>query len=194
MNFVQVAIPSPLRQTFTYKNQFSSDLIGKRVLVEFGRRKLVGVVISQSEEFNEKYKLKQIIEVLDDIPLFDKQLLKQIVSISDYYMHPIGIVFESFIPSFLRKAKPQTVLEKYINKTEFDEISNNLHNLTKDQTKALNSIKAKASGEILLSGITSSGKTEVYKHFIKDLINKGKSALVLVPEIFLTPQIFNSFQ
>ena len=109
-------------------------------------------------------------------------------------MHPIGIVFESFIPSFLRKAKPQTVLEKYINKTEFDEISNNLHNLTKDQTKALNSIKAKASGEILLSGITSSGKTEVYKHFIKDLINKGKSALVLVPEIFLTPQIFNSFQ
>ena len=69
MNFVQVAIPSPLRQTFTYKNQFSSDLIGKRVLVEFGRRKLVGVVISQSEEFNEKYKLKQIIEVLDDIPV-----------------------------------------------------------------------------------------------------------------------------
>ena len=135
MNFVQVAIPSPLRQTFTYKNQFSSDLIGKRVLVEFGRRKLVGVVISQSEEFNEKYKLKQIIEVLDDIPLFDKQLLKQIVSISDYYMHPIGIVFESFIPSFLRKAKPQTVLEKYINKTEFDEISNNLHNLTKIKPK-----------------------------------------------------------
>ena len=60
--------------------------------------------------------------------------------------------------------------------------------------KALNSIKAKDSGEILLSGITSSGKTEVYKHFIKDLINKGKSALVLVPEIFLTPQIFNNFQ
>ena len=83
MNFVQVAIPSPLRQTFTYKNQFSSDLIGKRVLVEFGRRKLVGVVISQSEEFNEKYKLKQIIEVLDDIPLFDKQLLLSLIHISE---------------------------------------------------------------------------------------------------------------
>ena len=49
MNFVQVAIPSPLRQTFTYKNQSKSDLVGKRVLVEFGRRKLVGVVTSQSE-------------------------------------------------------------------------------------------------------------------------------------------------
>ena len=56
MNFVQVAIPSPLRQTFTYKNQFSSNLVGKRVLVEFGRRKLVGIVTSQSENFDDDYK------------------------------------------------------------------------------------------------------------------------------------------
>ena len=82
MNFVQVAIPSPLRQTFTYKNQFSSDLIGKRVLVEFGRRKLVGIVTSQSENFDDDYKLKQIEEVLDDSPLIDKQLLKKINNIS----------------------------------------------------------------------------------------------------------------
>ena len=82
MNFVQVAIPSPLRQTFTYKNQFSSDLIGKRVLVEFGRRKLVGIVISQSKNFDENYKLKQIEEVLDDSPLFDKQALKKIINIA----------------------------------------------------------------------------------------------------------------
>ena len=74
MNFVQVAIPSPLRQTFTYKNQFSSNLVGKRVLVEFGRRKLVGIVTSQSENFDDDYKLKQIEEVLDDSPLIDKQL------------------------------------------------------------------------------------------------------------------------
>ena len=194
MNFVQVAIPSPLRQTFTYKNQFSSNLVGKRVLVEFGRRKLVGIVTSQSENFDDDYKLKQIEEVLDDSPLIDKQLLKKINNISDYYMHPIGIVFESFIPSFLRKAKHQKTLEKYEIKINSDKTFNNLHTLTRDQKNVLNSIKSKDSGEILLSGITSSGKTEVYKHFIKELLNKGKSALVLVPEIFLTPQIFNDFQ
>ena len=194
MNFVQIAIPSPLRQTFTYKNQFKRDLVGKRVLVEFGRRKLVGIVINQSDHFNDSYKLKEIDEVLDEIPLFDRQILKQIIYISDYYMHPIGIVFESFIPTFLRKAKHQTILEKYITKTKSHSISNNLHNLTKDQRKALDSIQAKGTGEILLSGITSSGKTEIYKHFIKELINGGKSALVMVPEIFLTPQIFNNFQ
>ena len=194
MNFVQIAIPSPLRQTFTYKNQFKCDLVGKRVLVEFGRRKLVGIVINQSDHFNDSYKLKEIDEVLDEIPLFDRQILKQIIDISDYYMHPIGIVFESFIPTFLRKAKHQTSLEKYVTKTKSHNISNNLHNLTKDQRKALDSIQAKGTGEILLSGITSSGKTEIYKHFIKELINGGKSALVMVPEIFLTPQIFNNFQ
>ena len=194
MNFVQVAIPSPLRQTFTYKNQFSSDLIGKRVLVEFGRRKLVGIVISQSKNFDENYKLKQIDEVLDDSPLFDKQALKKIINIANYYMHPIGIVFESFIPSFLRKAKHQKTLEKYVIKIDSDKAIKSLHTLTRDQKNALNSIESNDSGEILLSGITSSGKTEVYKHFIKKLLKKGKSALVLVPEIFLTPQIFNDFQ
>ena len=126
MNFVQVAIPSPLRQTFTYKNQFSSNLVGKRVLVEFGRRKLVGIVTSQSENFDDDYKLKQIEEVLDDSPLIDKQLLKKINNISDYYMHPIGIVFESFIPSFLRKAKHQKTLEKYEIRISSDKTINNL--------------------------------------------------------------------
>jgi primosomal protein N' (replication factor Y) len=194
MNFVQVAIPSPLRQTFTYENHFNSDLIGKRVLVEFGRRKLIGIVISQSENFDDDYKLKQIEKVLDDSPLFDKQLLKKIINISDYYMHPIGIVFESFIPPFLRNAKHQNTLEKYVTKISSDKTISNLHTLTKDQKNALSFIQSKDSGEILLSGITSSGKTEVYKHFIKELLNEGKSALVLVPEIFLTPQIFDDFQ
>ena len=142
MNFVQVAIPSPLRQTFTYKNQFSSDLIGKRVLVEFGRRKLVGIVISQSKNFDDSYKLKQIDEVLDDSPLFDKQALKKIINIANYYMHPIGIVFESFIPSFLRKAKHQKTLEKYVIKIDSDNAIKSLHTLTRDQNIALNSIKS----------------------------------------------------
>ena len=81
MNFVQVAIPSPLRQTFTYINKANEDLLGKRVLVEFGRRKIVGVVVSDSDTFDGDYKLKNIIEVLDERPLFSNKLLKKIISI-----------------------------------------------------------------------------------------------------------------
>ena len=52
MNFVDVAIPTPLRTTFTYINKTSQTLLGKRVLVEFGRRKVVGVVIDEKADNN----------------------------------------------------------------------------------------------------------------------------------------------
>ena len=165
MNFVQVAIPSPLRQTFTYINKANEDLLGKRVLVEFGRRKIIGVVVSDSDTFDGDYKLKNIIEVLDERPLFSNKLLKKIISISENYMHPLGIVVESFIPTFLRKAKPQKDLEKYVQNIETTSQFKNFHKLTEDQDQCLKAIKSSETGEILLSGITSSGKTEVYKHF-----------------------------
>ena len=81
MNFVQVAIPSPLRQTFTYVNDSGTDLIGKRVLVEFGRRKLVGVVISTSDISDGDYKLKNILETLDETALFSEEAIKKIIYI-----------------------------------------------------------------------------------------------------------------
>ncbi|QTU83366.1 primosomal protein N' [Carnobacteriaceae bacterium zg-C25] len=46
----------------------------------------------------------------------------------------------------------------------------------------------------LLQGVTGSGKTEVYMHLIQEVIQKGKSALMLVPEIALTPQMVNQFK
>ena len=57
MNFVDVAVSSPLRSTFTYKNNTGELLIGKRVLVEFGRRKLVGVVTEDKSHYEGQYKI-----------------------------------------------------------------------------------------------------------------------------------------
>ena len=67
--------------------------------------------------------------------------------------------------------------------------------LTSDQQAALARIQGMKSGETaLLHGITGSGKTEVYLQAIASLLTQGKSALVLVPEIGLTPQLLDRFR
>ncbi|OUL20257.1 primosomal protein N' [Nostoc sp. 106C] len=67
--------------------------------------------------------------------------------------------------------------------------------LTADQSTALARIQAlDGYAQVLLHGVTGSGKTEVYLQAIAPLLNQGKSALVLVPEIGLTPQLTDRFR
>ncbi|MGK7962686.1 primosomal protein N' [Crocosphaera sp.] len=71
----------------------------------------------------------------------------------------------------------------------------NSKQLTPEQKQALDVINdLKSYGEILLHGVTGSGKTEVYLQAISPLLEQGKSALILVPEIGLTPQLTDRFR
>lgn len=60
-------------------------------------------------------------------------------------------------------------------------------------TKVANTIEKKEYKKYLLYGVTGSGKTEIYLQLIEKVINEGKSAIMLVPEISLTPQMINRF-
>ncbi|WP_146533162.1 replication restart helicase PriA [Rubripirellula reticaptiva] len=72
------------------------------------------------------------------------------------------------------------------------------HSLTDDQSNALDRIVAAVDSEVgktlLLHGVTGSGKTEVYIRAIEHLVKFGRSAIVLVPEISLTPQTRGRFE
>lgn len=65
--------------------------------------------------------------------------------------------------------------------------------LNDEQEKALESIDINKFDEYLLYGVTGSGKTEVYLQLIEKVLQAGKNALMLVPEISLTPQITDRF-
>ncbi len=94
----------------------------------------------------------------------------------------------------------RSLREKGVISTSFREVSRLYQDegevlppkpLTPAQQKALDQIRAQFNGKeaVLLQGVTSSGKTEIYFHLIKEQLDQGKQVLYLMPEIVLTTQI-----
>jgi len=198
---LQVAIPTPLRRTFDYliapNNVYQT---GQRVSIPFGRREVVGVIVSASEtsEFPVE-KLKTISAVIDETPLIDEKLLSLYHWASDYYQHPLGDVILGTLP---KKIRDGSVLNNSVSQLAVmvaraqasAPISANFQ-LTSEQTHAINLISnTKKFQPFLLSGVTGSGKTEVYLQVIANVLTNNQQALVLVPEIALTPQTVERFE
>ena len=82
---------------------------GKRVFVPFGNRKAIGYVVGYEAEPKVDFELKDIIDILDESPLFDEKRLDFFRRVSEYYMAPLGVVLKFAHPLGLGKSVGKTV-------------------------------------------------------------------------------------
>ncbi len=112
LTILRVALSTPLRRLFDYLLPASArhhppPNIGTRILVPFGPRKLVGLIIEIADHSTiERDKLKHAIRVLDDQPIFSNSLLHCLKWMADYYHHPLGEVVHAALPTHLRTDNP----------------------------------------------------------------------------------------
>jgi len=134
-SIVKVAIDVPIDDFFDYQCEESVSL-GQAVLVPFGSRKVMGIVVEvDSSTGLEAHQIKKIIRVDNDI-LFNEELFKLFKFVSSYYHYPIGQTIHIAVPSNLKKIEKVFNKKSYIyeatdllNKSAIDQISARKKNL-----------------------------------------------------------------
>ena len=191
----QVAVNAPLNQVLTYEG--SSDLlVGQSVIVPLGKRKVDGVIVGiqppEKSEKESKFKIKSILETHPERPLIDEKKLSWLSWIANYYCYPLGQIMQLSFPPLKKKgrgSRKKSIIQENLSATPDSWLP-----LTEEQQKVFGDIQAsKGFSTHLLFGVTGSGKTEVYLKLLQETLNSGKTGLVLVPEISLTPQLIQRF-
>jgi len=257
----RVTLELALGQEFDYSippEWAHATVVGARVKIPFGKREVIGCVTALVETASvATAKLKNIIEVIGELPPATPSILRLTRWIADYYCCPHEIALRAALPDAVRKwrkrlfvralpveagakspprqsetlellrSRPDWPLQEFLEaaKTtaptlrkleakgllviapqivERDPYANEI--ILPTQPLALNDEQKIALAEIvaaleapkkpafLLHGVTGSGKTEVYLQAIARSLELGHGAIVLVPEISLTPQTVERFK
>jgi len=103
---VEVAVGLPIEGAFTYivpENMGARSAEGTRVLVPFGKRKVTGYVLGPGKPV-EDAEIKEIIEILDDVPSIPPTLLNDLKWMAEYYLAPIGETIKGALPAGIEVA------------------------------------------------------------------------------------------
>jgi primosomal protein N' (replication factor Y) len=180
--------------------------IGHQVLIPFGRRNDIGYVIGFTDKA-EVSNVKDIISITSECPLFTEKQVELAKWIADYYYSFFITALRLVMPAGIKRTEvrgQREVKRKKIAASTTPDLPAGFsvvgvkQELTPDQKNAFDLIKSAVDEnrpeKILLYGVTGSGKTEVYLQAIEHVLSIGKSAIVLVPEIGLTPQLIQRFR
>lgn len=193
-----LALDTPLFQCFTYAHPIKLAR-GTRVGIPFGRgdKLVVGIVLDHPEQLTfEPSKLRDIACVFDEQAPLSEDILAMADFAANYYHHPIGESVFTALPTALRVAK--VVKSKRpvpIGGDEWPapELAQALPLNAEQQQAVTQLIAQQGFGVTLLHGITGSGKTEAYLQLLSHILEQGQQALVLIPEISLSPQLIERF-
>ncbi len=107
MSILRVALDVPLDTLFDYSaDDVSNADIGRRVLVPFGRKQMIGVILEVSASTTVSApRLKRVLQVMRDMPPVPKDTLALLRFCSEYYHHPLGEVVMGALPIALRRVK-----------------------------------------------------------------------------------------
>ncbi|HVE53835.1 MAG TPA: primosomal protein N' [Ramlibacter sp.] len=198
---VQVVVPTPAHSTVTGALSYRSELplaAGTLVRVPLGRREVCGVVWDPAPADDlEAKQLKSIGEPLPGLPPLSPGWRQLVAFAAGYYQRSLGEVALAALPPQLRGLDGTQLARrlKRVAPARGGEAETARPELTAEQQQALAAIEAE-SGPFLLFGATGSGKTEVYLRAVEHLLQRDPQAqaLVLVPEINLTPQLQARFE
>jgi len=164
---------------------------GDFVKAPFGHNEITGVVWPYEQKTEKKFKIKKISRKIN-VKNLNASMIEFISWVSKYNLVPLGMSLKMCLLN-------KDVVEKEFNK-EFSKFkvkkSKNKFLLNMEQKRSLTFMRSIGNNYsvTVLEGVAGSGKTLVYFERVKDLINEGFQALILLPEIALTNQFSRRFQ
>ena len=194
MPYADVIVPLPLQDSYTYSipAAMESELQkGCRVSVPFGRSKsYVGIVRAIHNRAPQGYQVKPIKNCIDAQAVVTESQLRFWEWVAQYYVCPLGDVMNAALPARLKEEATHQKKKK-ASPLRGDVRGTGEVPLSIPQQQAYDAIRQSfLTKEVtLLHGVTSSGKTEIYIHLIREALAEGKQVLYLLPEIALTTQI-----
>jgi primosomal protein N' (replication factor Y) len=201
-NRVSVAVETPQHTGLGAPLYYTSERMlapGTLVSVPLGRREVVGIVWPGAAQADVPNGLRPITAMFAALPPLSPAWCDLVSFTAAYYQRGVGEVALSVLPPELRKLDDARLAKRIAKLRQRSEL--NVMAVPPLQRPALSAEQAAVLGRIdagrregqpstvLLHGVTGSGKTEVYLRAAEDALADGRQALVLVPEINLTPQL-----
>src|SRR5712691_54390 len=152
--FCNVALPVPLRTTFTYavpEALLGTVQPGSRVLVPFRKKAMVGVVVELAESAPPGTTIREITRVLDFVPALTPKLIELAHWIAGYYLAPVGEVFRAMLPPVTELKSQRRIILTEAGREAVESLSGGelSHGLTSQEAAFLAKLKEK-KGTLLL--------------------------------------------